>query len=539
MLKLINEKNKKTVIYVLGVLFLLGALFLVYRYFTSNKDLINRIPKDSVSVVKLDVKSLFEKAEFSRWKELEMFSEENLANLDKELKVIGKIYQDPEKSGVDFGNCVYAFFGNRSDAASGLVLSVDDCRNLESTVRSLDSSIEIQKKNDVYSAVFEENELVLIWDEEVALFYARRCADVKGSAMEVFEQDEEMSLLDDDTFMSFDSESCDAGVYMNVNAMNNRSNNGYEIEKVQGAAILFEFEKDQILAESRLYAKEGVDEDELLFLNEEKLSENISKFYAQRKTMGFVAMNFDMLKLFGVFNDDILENRNVSNSELLDALNGETYVNVIDYRKVPKTKQVRQLEYRSVRKAVPYNNYYNYYNNGYNYNYYYGNRSSYYYTTEPIWVTKTITVYEPELIYKVCLGVKSEEKARVIISKLDREVDDELRFSVENGYIVITNDSPSLGDPQPFADSGSVDVINDNVACGFFDLELEHYPTIQNEFKNEIDSRLNFLQLLKNVKFTAEGNEMHFELNFSNSDDHILWRFMKALDENWYGESGT
>ena len=70
MLKLINEKNKKAVIYILGVLFLLGALFLVYRYFTSNKDLINRIPKDSVSVVKLDVKSLFEKAEFSRWKEL-------------------------------------------------------------------------------------------------------------------------------------------------------------------------------------------------------------------------------------------------------------------------------------------------------------------------------------------------------------------------------------------------------------------------------------------------------------------------------------
>ena len=255
--------------------------------------------------------------------------------------------------------------------------------------------------------------------------------------------------------------------------------------------------------------------------------------------MGFVAMNFDMLKLFGVFNDDILANRNVSNSELLDALNGETYVNVIDYRKVPKTKQVRQLEYRSVRKAVPYNNYYNYYNNGYNYNYYYGNRSSYYYTTEPIWVTKTITVYEPELIYKVCLGVKSEEKARVIASKLDREGDDELRFSVENGYIVITNDSPSMGDLQSFTDNGSVDVINDNVACGFFDLELEHYPTIQNEFKNEIESRLNFLQLLKNVKFTAEGNEMHFELNFSNSDDHILWRFMKALDENWYGESGT
>jgi hypothetical protein len=62
------------------------------------------------------------------------------------------------------------------------------------------------------------------------------------------------------------------------------------------------------------------------------------------------------------------------------------------------------------------------------------------------------------------------------------------------------------------------------------DMNYKNYPDIERENKNTVDEMKSFLEMMDNMKFSSDGMTMHFEMNFTDSPDHILWRMMKTVD---------
>ena len=142
-----SKKNKILVISAVGV-FIIASVVILINFFFSNKELISRIPKDSTAVARLDLKSLSEKAEISKWNELKMFKNIETSSIGSELKVIGKICQTPETSGIDFKKCVYVFFGEANEGYHGVVLGLHDSERFASIIKSLDASIVVQNNKE-------------------------------------------------------------------------------------------------------------------------------------------------------------------------------------------------------------------------------------------------------------------------------------------------------------------------------------------------------------------------------------------------------
>jgi len=524
-----SKKNKILVISGIGV-FVIAILIILINFFFSNKELILRIPKDSVIVARLDVRLLSEKAEMSKWNELEIFKNIESSNIGNELKVISKIYQNPETSGIDFKKCVYAFFGEASEGYHGVVLALNESKKFEATIKSLDPGIVVQNNNEVNSAMLSLNETVVIWNDDVAMFYSRKCIDPLNYAISIFNQDGAQSMLDDEGFMEFESEDTEMNIYMAASSSNSSlfGNHASQLNKIHGVGILCQFEKNKLTADTRFYKNEGVKDEEIEFFKDQNLSENINLFLSQKKPMGFFALNLDPNNLTQVANlSQMLFGKSVlSNSEITEAFSGETFFSVNDYRKVPKYIQTREIQYREVMKYNGYNSYYGYggyYNGGGYYN-------SYHYEKEPYWVTRTYKIMDPVVFFKAALAVKSQDKAQRIIDKLTQNGISICNYSFQNGYLIVSNDNYTNNDN--YKDETSNELISNNAACGVFDLNPNHFQNFQNDFSNEIATFAGFFELVDNAKVSLVDNNLKIEFQFSESSDHILWRFMQVLSES-------
>jgi hypothetical protein len=71
------------------------------------------------------------------------------------------------------------------------------------------------------------------------------------------------------------------------------------------------------------------------------------------------------------------------------------------------------------------------------------------------------------------------------------------------------------------------------------DLNYKNYPEIERENANDIQKAKDFLLMFDNMKFTTDGMTLHFEMNFTDSPDHILWRMMKTIDAQVSGNRGN
>ena len=62
------------------------------------------------------------------------------------------------------------------------------------------------------------------------------------------------------------------------------------------------------------------------------------------------------------------------------------------------------------------------------------------------------------------------------------------------------------------------------------DLNYKNYPDVERENARDVQEVKSFLEMLDNMKFSSDGMAFHFEMNFTDSPDHILWRMMKTID---------
>ena len=530
----------------------LAALFW-YLGMSNNNKLIAKIPKDSAMVFKADLKSLADKAEFKQWKELAMFDK-----LEGDEGVFKDILDNPKKSGVNFLQNAYGFMGKGEEMFGGIVFGIKDAKDFEETVKSIDSDIEVQKTDGIYTAEVDKGDVALVWDKNVALMYFRDEDDVMEKAKQAFSQDEDMSMLENDTYMEYESLDADLGVYMNMmgfQELASEMGGGVQdqfkaMEKAEGIGMTMLFEDQQMLVDATYYPVEGATPEEISMLKEEGISADLMKLISPTNPKGFYAANMDLDKILGLYpqiNEEMMKD-GFSIDEFKNGLTGEMSISLIDIKNV-----------QTIGEVADYSNWDPY---------------GMYGSEVPM---KKDTMNELTPIYKINLGVKDRGMIDNIIAKFiskmnesslelsDLERIDEFKFDTyespeitaqepkakryqynnlevlesegvklffkyEGNYFSISNDESAFASQNFSWDDELEEMLTEKAGAGYMDLNYKNYPDIERENARDVQEAKSFLEMLDNMKFSSDGMTVHFEMNFTESPDHILWRMMKTMD---------
>ena len=554
-----NTSVKKGLI-IGGTSLILGLAGLFwYLGMSNNNRLIAKIPKDAAMVFKADLKSLADKAEFKKWKELSMFDE-----LRKEESVFDKILDNPKKSGVNFMQNAYGYVSKGDEFYGGIVFGIKDAKDFEETVKGIDDDIEVQKIDGLYTAEVDNNDVALVWDKNVALMYFRDDEEVMEKAKQAFAQDEDMSMLEIDTYMEYESLDADLGMYMNMKRfqelageMGGQMQDQFKsMEKAESIGMTVLFEDQQMLVDATYYPVEGATPEEISMMKEEGISADLMKLISPTTPKGFYAANMDLDKIFGLYpqiNEEMMKD-GFSLDEFKNSLNGEMTISLIDVKNVQK-----------IREVADYDNW---------------EPNGFYDTPVPM---KLDTTMELSPIYKINLGVKDRGILDNIIAKfvakmnepvVNEEIvemedlmkssfdsyttpydnfveeieepqvkryqynglevfeteDAKLFYKYEGNYISISNDESAFASQNFSWDDELEEMLTEKAGAGYMDLNYKNYPDIERENADYVQEVKSFLEMLDNMKFSSDGMTVHFEMNFTDSPDHILWRMMKTID---------
>jgi hypothetical protein len=536
----------------------LAALFW-YLGMSNNNRLIAKIPKDAAMVFKADLKSLADKAEFKKWKELSMFDE-----LRKEESVFDKILDNPKKSGINFMQNAYGYVSKGDEFYGGIVFGIKDAKDFEETIKGIDDDIEVQKTDGIYTAEVDNNDVALVWDKNVALMYFRDDEEVMEKAKQAFAQDEDMSMLEMDTYMEYESLDADLGMYMNMkrfqelaSEMGGQMQDQFKsMEKAESIGMTVLFEDQQMLVDATYYPVEGATPEEISMMKEESISTDLMKLISPTTPKGFYAANMDLDKIFGLYpqiNEEMMKD-GFSLDEFKNSLNGEMTISLIDVKNVQK-----------IREVADYDNW---------------EPNGFYDTPVPM---KMDTTMELSPIYKINLGVKDRGILDNIIAKfvakmnepvvteeilemedlmkssfdsyttpydnLVEEIEEpqvkryqynglevfeiedmKMFYKYEGNYISISNDESAFASQNFSWDDELEEMLTEKAGAGYMDLNYKNYPDIERENADYVQEVKSFLEMLDNMKFSSDGMTVHFEMNFTDSPDHILWRMMKTID---------
>jgi len=532
----------------------LAALFW-YLGMSNNNKLIAKIPKDAAMVFKADLKSLADKAEFKQWQDLTMFED-----IDDEGSLMKEVFNNPKKSGVNFAQNAYGFMSKGKEPFGGIIFGIKDAKDFEETVKKIDSEIEVQKVDGLYTAEVDKNDMALVWNKNVALLYIREDDDVMEKAKRVFAQDEDMSMLESDTYMEFESLDADLGMYMNAKKIQelaadigNVSVGQFEgMDKVESIGMTMLFEDQQMLVDATYYPVEGATTEEISMLKEEGISADLMKLISPTNPKGFYAANMDLDKILGLYpqiNEEMMKD-GFSIDEFKNGLNGEMTISLIDVKNV-----------QTIREVADYDNWEPY---------------GFYDTPVPMKMD-TFNVLTP--IYKINLGVKDRGILDNIIAKFVAKVNEpeiemydlessmdytfdsymtpevivqepnakryqynglevlELKdagfkwyYKYDGNYVSISNNESAFASQNFSWDEDAEEMLRDKAGSGYMDLNYKNYPDVERENARDVQEVKSFLEMLDNMKFSSDGMAFHFEMNFTDSPDHILWRMMKTID---------
>lgn len=552
-----NKSTKKGLI-IGGASVILGLAGLFwYLGMSNNNRLIAKIPKDAAVVFKADLKSLSDKAEFKEWKDLAMFDE-----LKDESSAFQTILDNPKKSGVNFLQNAYGYMAKGDEVYGGIVFGIKDAKDFEETISKLDSDIEVQKTDGLYTAEIDKNDVALVWDKDVALLYFRNSDDVMEKAKQAFAQDEDMSMLENDTYMEYESLDADLGTFANMKKLQEFSgiltaeNNEAmkSMEKVEGVGMTVLFEDQQMLIDAVYYPVEGATPEEISMMKEEGVSDDLLKLISPTQPKGYYAANMNLDRVLGMYAqvEEAMLREGFSMDEFKNGLSGEVTFALIDVRN-------RQ----TVREVADYDNW----------------EPTGFDTPVPM---KLDTINELTPIYKLNFGVKDRGLIDNLIAKfvakvnepevesfefqellgedsyssfsspiLSEEIlepkakryqynglevlelkDEDIKwfYKYEGNYLSISNDESAFASQNFSWDEDKEEWLKDKAGSGYLDLNYKNYPDIERENARMVQDAKGFLEMLDNVQFTSDGMTVHVEVNFTDSPDHILWRMMKAID---------
>ena len=154
---------------------LFGAFLLIAAFSACKKDLIptdealGLIPKQSTTVMRVDIPALMEKSDFESLRKSPMYLE-SVAKAGEDNPTLAKLMENPELSGVDLQKSIYIFVEveteNPREAFTGILMTLADADRFEELVRS---EAEVTSKG-AFNYAMGDGAAVVSWTKEYALF---------------------------------------------------------------------------------------------------------------------------------------------------------------------------------------------------------------------------------------------------------------------------------------------------------------------------------------------------------------------------------
>jgi hypothetical protein len=328
------------------------------------------------------------------------------------------------------------------------------------------------------------------------------------------------------------------------------------MDKVEGIGMTVLFEDKQMLVDAIYYPVEGATPEEISMMKEEGVTTDLMKLISPTQPKGFYAANMNLDKILGLYpqiNEEMMKD-GFSIDEFKNGLTGEMSFSLIDIKNV-----------QTIGEVADYSNWDPY---------------GMYGSEVPM---KKDTLNELTPIYKINLGLKDRGIIDNLISKfvakmnesvqveemvaieelmkssydsymtpydnLVEEIEEpqvkryqynglevlemedvKLFYKYEGNYLSISNDESAFASQNFSWEDELEEMLTEKAGSGYMDMNYKNYPDIERENKNTVDEMKSFLEMMDNMKFSSDGMTMHFEMNFTDSPDHILWRMMKTVD---------
>lgn len=295
-----------------------GGAFAAYYFLRSSDKHLQLIPKTSLGVLKMDLKSLNEKlsndGEFKKTAIYKKMMKMKHTGKDEVLGwVVNKVMDDPISSGINFNSPAYMFIESKDGNSFGYVFDIRDIDNFNRMILKMPKvELELKKTKDFYF-IKQDESTILAWSEKGLVLFTRQKSyfgddedeDILNYASEFMTQKKENSISASDGFGKFDDNGDDLSMFINYTNLADMKHMDKGAKKLlkeyEGVTLSLglNFEDDKVVANTQVYGNNEA-LDKFNVMNEKGVSDLVIGSLNNGSSILHVTLNVNVLKLIGL-----------------------------------------------------------------------------------------------------------------------------------------------------------------------------------------------------------------------------------------------
>lgn len=321
--------SKKLIYFISGLVLLGGIGVWYFIYGKDRSQHLLYIPKEVTFAVHFDLKSLHDKSNFEKVKKMKFFSQMMEKRFDRSGKneFVDILTKNPQSTGVDLLSQPVVFYSTRNDKVfGGLALKLSSSGDFNRFIKKYETSSEPKKSKEYTSLFLEDDNLVVAWNDDAALFLTAPTLKYRSNSKAELEkvldiymtQEEDESLYKNGEYKTFRKSGYDIGAFMSIDKISDfalsvfNRNAFMSEEELQSKNTINEFSKkyknlytglgllfdDNNITLKTVYYGEGKDKlKNDLFFNAKGLNQDIIQMISNKEVYGtfFGSINIDKL----------------------------------------------------------------------------------------------------------------------------------------------------------------------------------------------------------------------------------------------------
>ncbi|HEY1046858.1 MAG TPA: DUF4836 family protein [Bacteroidia bacterium] len=310
--------NKKLIWIILGVVLIGGGSLTAYYFLRSSDKHLQLIPKSSVGVLKMDLKSLNKKlsndGEFKKTVAYKKLMKLKNGDKDDVLNwVFNKVMEDPVSSGINFNSPAYMFIESKDGSSFGYVFDIRDIDNFNRMILKMPKvELELKKTKEFFFIKASES-TILSWNENGLMVFTKQSSffdedddeDVLNYASDFMTQKKENSITASNGFGKFNDNGDDVSMfinYANIGDMKHVDKGTKKLMKEYEGVTLsigLNFEDDKVVANTQVYGNNEA-LDKFKVMNEKGVSDLVIGNLNNGNSILHMTLNVNVLKLIGL-----------------------------------------------------------------------------------------------------------------------------------------------------------------------------------------------------------------------------------------------
>ena len=349
------------------VLLTAGAVwFFVFR----KSNLSKYIPKNAMTVLKVNTMSLAGKLDFDEIENMKSYNQ-MVDQMDEGGIDMSKLFKNPLKSGISLKDNIY-FFTELNDEKYniGVVLGISDAKKFKDFIEKFasDANLEYKTSEDIFIYTSEEDnnaKISIVWNDDACVIYYGNEESLSKSKR-LLNQESEESILSNESYVKSEDKGGDASLYINYKNINkliekeveNQNLDSYYPKKIkdlsnniEGSTFVLNFNKNHISIDGIQFFKDENKTEEFNILGEKGLDSKALDYISSngKILMAITAVInmkevFNILKIIPKYDESISELERtigLSESEIKNLLNGNISMAITEI----KMKDIEETTY--------------------------------------------------------------------------------------------------------------------------------------------------------------------------------------------------